>query len=633
MSSVMAIRRTRISIFTSSHKVRLLYSSSRTISDLKLPKSLTLKSPFFPVHLKTLTTFAAPNDVQIPPNTPDSHRVPQQWNNQTPNYPNNNQMNMSYPQYQNPNQVNQGYPNYGNVNPGQGYTNPGQGLGHTVNPNVQNQSIPYRPSPGEPRNYPPPGNVNQWNNQNQGFRKQGTPNVAPSYPQGGYQNPGHVQSPNRNQNYPQPGAGNQWNNQNQNYAPRVSPGQLDPQAQGGPLGSGFPMNNQSHNQPQVVHNQVQSAPPPIVDLISLCQEGKVKEVIEHMEQGVVADAQCFDMLFELCANSKKLEDAKKVHDYFLRSKFRSDLRLSNKVINMYSKCGSMTDARRVFDHMRDRDMDSWHLMINGYALNGSGDDGLTLYDQMRELGMKPNEETFLYVFEACASADAIDEAFMHFESMNTEYGIDPRVEHYLGLMGVLGKCGHLAEAEEYISKLPFEPTAVVWEALMNYARIHGDIDLEDQAEELMVGLDPSKAVANKIPTPPPKKQLAINMLEGRNRVAEFRNPTLFKDDEKLRAAMKEQAYVPDTRYVLHDIDQEAKEQALLYHSERLAIAYGLISTPARTPLRIIKNLRVCGDCHNAIKIMSRIVGRELIVRDNKRFHHFKDGKCSCGDYW
>ncbi|CAI0628389.1 unnamed protein product [Linum tenue] len=97
--------------------------------------------------------------------------------------------------------------------------------------------------------------------------------------------------------------------------------------------------------------------------------------------------------------------------------------------------------------------------------------------------------------------------------------------------------------------------------------------------------------------------------------------------------MKEAGYVPDTRYVLHDIDEEAKERALMYHSERLAIAYGLISTPARQTLRIMKNLRICGDCHNAIKIMSRIVGRELIVRDNKRFHHFRDGKCSCGDYW
>ena len=127
------------------------------------------------------------------------------------------------------------------------------------------------------------------------------------------------------------------------------------------------------------------------------------------------------------------------------------------------------------------------------------------------------------------------------------------------------------------------------------------------------------------------------MLEGNNDQIKC-NIISYKGDvyEKLKGLngqMREAGYVPDTRYVLHDIDQEAKEQALMYHSERLAIAYGLISTPARTTLRIIKNLRICGDCHNAIKIMSRIVGRELIVRDNKRFHHFKDGKCSCGDYW
>ncbi|EPS72112.1 hypothetical protein M569_02645, partial [Genlisea aurea] len=395
------------------------------------------------------------------------------------------------------------------------------------------------------------------------------------------------------------------------------------------------VNNQIQNRGTDAYNQAQSAGNQVdtVDLLSLCREGKVKEVIEHMDQGIRADSECFALLFQLCGNSKKFEDAKKVHDFFLRSTFRSDLQLNNKVLEMYSKCGSMTDARRVFDHMPDRNMDSWHIMIYSYATNGLGDDGLALFEHMRTLGLTPNEQTFLAVFEACATADAIEEAFLHFESMRTDYSIHPSIEHYLGVLGVLGKTGHLDEALSYIETLPFEPTPVIWEALMNYARIHGDIDLEDHAEELMVSLDPTKAVANKIPTPPPKKQTAINMLQGRNRIPEFRNPTIYKDEEKIRAAKKEQAYVPDTRYVLHDIDQEAKEQALLYHSERLAIAYGLISTPARTPLRIIKNLRICGDCHNAIKIMSRIVGRELIVRDNKRFHHFKDGKCSCNDYW
>ncbi|KAL3654104.1 hypothetical protein CASFOL_003785 [Castilleja foliolosa] len=362
------------------------------------------------------------------------------------------------------------------------------------------------------------------------------------------------------------------------------------------------------------------------DLLSLCLEGKVKEVIEKLDNGAIADAECFSLLFQLIGNSGIFKDAKKVHGYFVRSSLRGDLQLNNKVLKMYSKCGNMTEAREVFDHMPDRNMNSWHMMIYGYANNGLGDDGLAMFDEMRKLGLPPNRHTFLAVFEACASADAIEEGFLHFESMKTDYGLSPGLEHYLGLLGVLGKTGHLDEAEAYIKTLPFEPTSVIWEALMNYARMHGDIDLEDRAEELMVSLDPSKAIANKIPTPPPIKQSAVNMLVGRKKISEFRNPTLYKDDEKLRAAEKE------TRNVLLDIDQEAKEQELMYNSERLAIAYGLITTPARTPLRITKDTFLSADCHNAIKMLSRIVGRELLVMGGYRSHHFKDGKCSCKEF-
>ncbi|KAK9142436.1 hypothetical protein Syun_011836 [Stephania yunnanensis] len=380
------------------------------------------------------------------------------------------------------------------------------------------------------------------------------------------------------------------------------------------------------------------SPPPNVDLVGLCREGKVKEAVQYMSQGVVADADGFSELMNACGNSKLIEEGKKVNEFLVRSPFRGELRLANKSIEMFGKCGSMNDARNVFNRMPQRDLDSWHLMMNGYAANGQGDEGLLVFEQMRKVGVRPNAETFVVVLSACASAEAVEEGFIHFDLMKNEYGITPGIEHYLGLIDVLGSSGHIVEAEEFIENLPFEPTAQIWELLRHFARIHGDIDLEDRAEELMVALDPSKAIKNKIPTPPPKKRSAINMIEGKNRVSEFRSTTPYKGEvnEKLKGLngqMKEAGYVPDTRYVLHDIDQEAKEQALLYHSERLAIAYGLISTPARTTLRIIKNLRICGDCHNAIKIMAKIVGRELIVRDNKRFHHFKDGKCSCGDYW
>ncbi|XWS39955.1 hypothetical protein CRYUN_Cryun18bG0098800 [Craigia yunnanensis] len=596
MSSLMAIRRGRIptptltSLFS---KVRL--NSSHFTFNRHFDRNQILT-----VNAKALSTSAIPNEYQSPPpqhhqnQQPPSSSDPRVFHGQrNPSF--NNQWNPQIQGYHHP-QKHPGGPGnnqFNHQNQGRGFPNQGQGYPD------QRQGYSQRESP------------NQWN-----------PQQNRSYPQ--YQNANQM-------NTQMPRSPNQWNNQNQGYPQGINYNERAPQIQ-----NPNQLSRESHNQGHVVEHPRPEPVSSLVDLRHLCHEGKVKEAMELMDKGVKADTNCFLSLFELIGNPKSLEDAKKVHDYFLQSTCRSDLRLNNKVIEMYAKCASMTDACRVFDHMPDRNMDSWHLMINGYADNGLGDDGLQLFEQMRKLGLKPNEQTFLAVLSACGSAEAIEEGFIHFQSMESEYGISPGFEHYLGLIGVLGKSGHLYEAKEYIEKkLPFEPTAEVWEALRNYARIHGDVDLEDYAEELMVDLDPSKAVANKIPTPPPKKRTAISMLDGKNRISEFRNPTLYKDDEKLKAlkAMKEGGYVPDTRYVLHDIDQEAKEQALLYHSERLAIAFGLISTPARQTLRIIKNLRVCGDCHNAIKIISRIVGRELIIRDNKRFHHFKNGLCSCGDYW
>ncbi|KAG6481085.1 hypothetical protein ZIOFF_057677 [Zingiber officinale] len=162
--------------------------------------------------------------------------------------------------------------------------------------------------------------------------------------------------------------------------------------------------------------------------------------------------------------------------------------------------------------------------------------------------------------------------------------------------------------------------------MMNLARAQGDVDLEDRIGELMVSTDPSTTVASKIQTPPAKRRYGLNMLEGRNKLAEYQLPP------KIEKVVKEQVFVPDTRYVLHDIDQETKEKALFYHSERLAIAYGMISTSARAPRRIIKNSEYVATVIMQSRSCPELL-EEIIVRDDKRFHHFKDGKCSCGDYW
>ena len=94
-----------------------------------------------------------------------------------------------------------------------------------------------------------------------------------------------------------------------------------------------------------------------------------------------------------------------------------------------------------------------------------------------------------------------------------------------------------------------------------------------------------------------------------------------------------EGYMPRTTNVLADIEEEEKETALSYHSEKIAIAFMLISTPPCTPISVVKNLRVCADCHLAIKLISKVYNREIVVRDRSRFHHFRNGSCSCRDYW
>ncbi|KAJ9548432.1 hypothetical protein OSB04_020975 [Centaurea solstitialis] len=103
--------------------------------------------------------------------------------------------------------------------------------------------------------------------------------------------------------------------------------------------------------------------------------------------------------------------------------------------------------------------------------------------------------------------------------------------------------------------------------------------------------------------------------------------------DELSIKLKENGYSPDVSRVLYDVDDEQKEKILLGHSEKLALAFGLISSPEGKPIRIMKNLRVCVDCHSFAKVVSRVYEREVFMRDKNRFHHIVGGVCSCGDYW
>ncbi|XAR57673.1 hypothetical protein NMG60_11025915 [Bertholletia excelsa] len=393
------------------------------------------------------------------------------------------------------------------------------------------------------------------------------------------------------------------------------------------------------------------------ELDGFCRDGKLKEAVEVLglldKQGIPVDLARYLSLIKACGEAKSLQEAKFVHEHLIKSVSAPKVSTYNKILEMYGKCGSMEDAYAVFDYMPQRNLTSWDIMITWLAKNGLGEDAIELFAQFKTVGLKPDGQMFIGVFAACGVVGDIIEGMMHFESMTKDHGIVPSMKHYISVVDMLGSAGCLDEALEFIEKMPVKPSVDVWETLMNLCRVYGNMELGDRCAEIIELIEPSRlndqskaglipVKASDIAKEKEKKKLAAeNLLAVRSRVHEYRaGDTSHPEKDRIYALlrgmkeqMKEAGYIAETRFVLHDIDQEGKEEALLAHSERLAVAYGLISSPVRAPIRIIKNLRVCGDCHSSLKIISELVGRELIIRDAKRFHHFKDGLCSCRDYW
>ncbi|XP_026384352.1 pentatricopeptide repeat-containing protein At2g25580-like [Papaver somniferum] len=258
---------------------------------------------------------------------------------------------------------------------------------------------------------------------------------------------------------------------------------------------------------------------------------------------------------------------------------------------------------------------------------------------------------FLGAFYACSTLCDITEGMLHFESMSKVFGIAPSMDHYVGVVKMLGSTGYLDEAFEFIENMPVEPSIDVWETLMNLCRLHGNLEIVDLCDSIVALLDPSRLnVESKeglLPVNPSDYVIAEKNekhpgkpLRLEDKVQQFRagDTSEANSDElyalqTLSAHMKECGYIPELRFALHDVEDENKATILLFHSERLPLVSRLLSSPVRSQILIFKDLRTCGDCHNAFKIISTIVGRVIISRDTKRFHCFEKGKCSCDDFW
>jgi pentatricopeptide repeat protein len=246
--------------------------------------------------------------------------------------------------------------------------------------------------------------------------------------------------------------------------------------------------------------------------------------------------------------------------------------------------------------------------------------------------------------------------------MKNVHKIDPTLSHYACMVDLFGRAGLLQEAYKFVENMPMEPDVIAWGSLLSSCKVYKNVDLAKVAAERLLLIEPNNsgaysALANVysscgkwddaakirklMKARGVKKEQGLSWVQIQNKTHVFgvedglhpQKDEIYKMMDKIWKEIKKMGFAPDTESVLHDLEVEVKDQILRYHSEKLAIAFGIISTPENTTLRIMKNLRVCNDCHNAIKFISKLVDREIIVRDATRFHHFKDGSCSCKDYW
>ncbi|CAA7389834.1 unnamed protein product [Spirodela intermedia] len=396
------------------------------------------------------------------------------------------------------------------------------------------------------------------------------------------------------------------------------------------------------------------------------QNGDAEGALRHFSLmkswGVEPDKITFVSAVSSCSELATLGQGRQVHAQAVKAGVNSEVAVQSSLVSMYSKCGSLSDAAAVFCESGASDDVLWSAMIAAYGFHGHGRRAIEMFERMTMEGMEPNEVTFLAVLYACSHTGLKEEGRAVFNLMTSDYGLQPRLEHYTCMVDLLGRAGALGEAEGLIKFMPVEADAVIWKTLLSACKIHRETEMAKRVAKELLRLDPldsaSYVLLSNIHATAErwkdvsevreamrgmrvKKEPGISWLELKNKVHQFstgdRSHQRWREIDgflsELATKMKQRGYVPDTTMVLHDMEEEEKEESLAYHSEKIAVAFAILSTPPGAGIRIMKNLRVCGDCHAALTFISKIASREIIVRDVSRFHHFRDGECSCGDYW
>lgn len=385
---------------------------------------------------------------------------------------------------------------------------------------------------------------------------------------------------------------------------------------------------------------------------------------ELLRDGIMPSEVSLTGVLSACAQAGAFEFGKILHGFMEKAGFLCIVSVNNALIDTYSKCGNVDMAKLVFRHMSaEKCIVSWTSMIAALSMHGRADDAIRMFHEMEESGVRPDGVTFISLLYACSHSGLVEQGCALFSKMRNFYGIEPAIEHYGCMVDLYGRAARLQKAYEFICQMPISPNAIIWRTLLGACSIHGNIELAQLVKARLAEMDPNNsgdhvllsnvyAVAGKwkdvagirrtmieqsMKKIPGWSMIEIDKVNYGFVAGEKPNEVTKEAHDKLREIMlrlrEEEGYAPQVRTVLHDIEEEEKEDSMSKHSEKLAAAFGIAKLPKGRILRIVKNLRVCGDCHTVMKLISKVYQVEIIVRDRSRFHSFKDGFCSCRDYW
>ncbi|XP_061991064.1 pentatricopeptide repeat-containing protein At3g12770-like isoform X2 [Rosa rugosa] len=385
------------------------------------------------------------------------------------------------------------------------------------------------------------------------------------------------------------------------------------------------------------------------------------------ERGLEFDVLVSNSLSKMYIDCGCVEDARAIFD----QRPAKDVISWTEMIRVYVKKGGFNEGLKLFRQMIADGLKPDQLSVSsvlpacarvsankqGYSLHGQGHLGVDLFRQIeKDSSIKIDELTYAAVLHACVAARMVEEGKFYFNCIKT-----PTVAHCALLVALLSHSGLFDEARNFISEKRIEGHAEVLRALLDGCRIHKQLILGKRLAEQLCDLEPLNpdnyvllsnlyadnakwdmvfALRGMITDMGLKPREACSWIEFRNKIHVFgtrdaahpRSERLYWELQCLTKKMEDEDIRLDLDYSLHDVYEE-RECIQIGHSEMLAISFGLISTLAGTTIRVTKNLRVCRNCHASAKAISKMVGREIILKDPNCFHHFKDGYCSCGDFW